>query len=169
MSYSIVASEEGRGSQDDAQDIKEHKTIIKMTAANQQPVVPLLPRIASALFYGIASLMITVVNKTVLTSYGFPSFQVLGIGQMLATIIALFLAKKLNYVEFPSFDTTIISKIFPLPLIYIGNMVFGLGGTKQLSLPMFTALRRFSILMTMAAEYYILGVSAKVHKTLNNR
>jgi len=119
-------------------------------------------RVASALFYGLSSFMITVVNKTVLTSFGFPSFQVLGIGQMFATVLVLFTARKFRYVDYPSLEVTTFIKIWPLPLIYIGNMVFGLGGTKQLSLPMFTALRRFSILMTMIAEYYILGVKARL-------
>ncbi|VEN35509.1 unnamed protein product [Callosobruchus maculatus] len=115
-------------------------------------------KIFSAVFYGVASFMITVVNKTVLTSYEFPSFQVLGIGQMVATIVLLFAAKKLRIVTFPGLELGTFRKIFPLPLIYIGNMFFGLGGTKQLSLPMFTALRRFSILMTMILELYILGI-----------
>ncbi|XP_011880508.1 PREDICTED: UDP-sugar transporter UST74c [Vollenhovia emeryi] len=119
-------------------------------------------RVASALFYGLSSFMITVVNKTILTTYAFPSFQVLGIGQMLATILVLLAARRLRYVDFPSLETATFGKIWPLPLIYIGNMIFGLGGTKQLSLPMFTALRRFSILMTMIAEYYILGVKARL-------
>lgn len=118
-------------------------------------------RVGSALFYGLSSFMITVVNKMVLTTFGFPSFQVLGIGQMLATIFVLFVAKKLRYVDFPNLETATFVKIWPLPMIYIGNMIFGLGGTKQLSLPMFTALRRFSILMTMIAEYYILGIKAR--------
>lgn len=118
----------------------------------------LFKQIASAIFYGVASFMITVVNKTVLTSYGFPSFQVLGIGQMAATIIVLFAAKKVKIVNFPDLELNTFGKIWPLPLIYVGNMLFGLGGTKELSLPMFTALRRFSILMTMIAELYILGI-----------
>ncbi|XP_050515223.1 UDP-sugar transporter UST74c [Diabrotica virgifera virgifera] len=115
-------------------------------------------KVLSAVFYGISSFMITVVNKLVLTTYGFPSFQVLGIGQMVATIVVLFTAKKLRIVSFPSLEMNTFGKIFPLPLIYIGNMFFGLGGTKELSLPMFTALRRFSILMTMILELYILGI-----------
>lgn len=117
-------------------------------------------RVASAFFYGLSSFMITVVNKTVLTTFGFPSFQVLGIGQMFATILVLFVARRLRYIDYPNLEVTTFTKIWPLPLIYIGNMIFGLGGTKQLSLPMFTALRRFSILMTMIAEYYILGIKA---------
>lgn len=115
-------------------------------------------KILSALFYGIASFMITVVNKTILTTYGFPSFQVLGLGQMIATIVVLFLGKKLRIVSFPGLEISTFKKTFPLPLIYIGNMYFGLGGTKELSLPMFTALRRFSILMTMILELYLLEI-----------
>ncbi|XP_026671634.1 UDP-sugar transporter UST74c-like isoform X1 [Ceratina calcarata] len=124
-------------------------------------------RAGTALFYGLSSFLITVVNKTVLTSFGFPSFQVLGIGQMLATIVLLFAAKKLRYIDFPNLEAGICLKIWPLPIIYLGNMIFGLGGTKQLSLPMFTALRRFSILMTMIAEYYILGAKARVSVQLS--
>lgn len=122
----------------------------------------LVPRVGSAIFYGLSSFLITVLNKMVLTSYKFPSFQVLGLGQMTMTVVVLYLSKKLKILEFPSFDRTIIWKIWPLPLIYVGNMVFGLGGTKELSLPMFTALRRFSILMTMISEYYILNVKPKL-------
>ncbi|XP_076248701.1 UDP-sugar transporter sqv-7 [Calliopsis andreniformis] len=132
---------------------------------NQQNVI--FARVGSALFYGFSSFMITVVNKTVLTSFEFPSFQMLGVGQMLSTIILLFVAKEMRYVDFPNLEAGTFAKIWPLPIIYIGNMIFGLGGTKQLSLPMFTALRRFSILMTMIAEYYILGTKARVSVQLS--
>ncbi|KZC04734.1 UDP-sugar transporter UST74c, partial [Dufourea novaeangliae] len=137
---------------------------ISMSTTEQNVI---FARAGSALFYGLSSLMITVVNKTVLTSFEFPSFQALGIGQMLATIALLLGAKKLRYVDFPNLETGTFGKIWPLPVIYIGNMIFGLGGTKQLSLPMFTALRRFSILMTMIAEYYILGAKARVSVQLS--
>ncbi|CAH0551206.1 unnamed protein product [Brassicogethes aeneus] len=114
-------------------------------------------RIFSASAYALASFAITVVNKTVLTNYGCPA-SILGIGQMVATIVVLFGAKKIRLVTFPSLEIATFGKIFPLPIIYMGNMLTGLGGTKELSLPMFTVLRRFSILMTMILELYILAV-----------
>ncbi|EFX70257.1 hypothetical protein DAPPUDRAFT_61523 [Daphnia pulex] len=124
----------------------------------QQPTRYL--RISSALFYAAASFLITVVNKIVLTSYKFPSFQVLGLGQMVSTVVVLSMSKKFGYVSFPSLQKDTFRRIWPLPLIFAGNMMTGLGGTQQLSLPMLTVLRRFSILMTMVAEYYILGLTA---------
>merc|ERR1719500_2082366 len=97
-----------------------------------------------------------VVNKTVLTKYQFPSFQVLGIGQMIATVMILNVGRLLRIIQFPDLTSDTFRKIWPLPLMYLGNMVFGLGGTQELSLPMMTVLRRFSILMTMIGEFYIL-------------
>ncbi|CAK1554034.1 unnamed protein product [Leptosia nina] len=120
----------------------------------------LLKKVFSAAFYALASFMITVVNKTVLTSYAFPSYQVLGLGQMVAIIIVLWFSRAMNIVEFPSLDRGVAQRIWPLPVIYLGNMATGLGGTKELSLPMFTALRRFSILMTMILERFVLGIKA---------
>jgi solute carrier family 35 len=79
---------------------------------------------------------------------------------MLTTLAVLSLGKQLGIVHFPPLQADTFRRIWPLPIIYLGNMVTGLGGTKELSLPMFTALRRFSILMTMVAERLVLGVRA---------
>lgn len=111
-----------------------------------------------ALFYGIASFMLTVVNKSVLTSWHFPSFWVLSVGQVTATIFILCAAKQSGKIAYPNCNTQIVRDIFPLPLIHFGNMVFGLGATQALSLPMFSSIRQISVLMTMFLEFRMLGI-----------
>jgi len=115
-------------------------------------------RVSTAAFYGLASFLIMVINKRVLTVHHFPSFQVLGLGQMCATVTVLFVSKLVGIITFPDLGADTFRKIWPLPLMYLGNMIFGLGGTQELSLPMLTVLRRFSILMTMMGEFYLLKI-----------
>lgn len=128
------------------------------THHDRHETVTVFKKVGSAVFYGLSSFMITVVNKTVLTTYAFPSFLFLSLGQLMASIVVLYLGKKCRLVSFPDIGKDTFKKIFPLPLIFLGNMIFGLGGTQALSLPMFAALRRFSILMTMILELRILGI-----------
>ncbi|XP_073201051.1 nucleotide sugar transporter SLC35D2 isoform X1 [Lepidochelys kempii] len=118
---------------------------------------PPLLRLLSAFFYGTCSFLIVLVNKTVLTTYRFPSPMVLGIGQMATTILILYVSKFSKIIHFPDFDKSIPMKLFPLPLLYVGNHISGLTSTSKLSLPMFTVLRKFTIPLTLLLEIIILG------------
>jgi len=142
-------------------------SVIQTESPSKKSRNDLISRIGAAVFYGVASFMIMVVNKHVLTIHKFPSFQVLGLGQMTATLIVLSLGKWLKIITFPNLSKDVLRKIWPLPLFYIGNMLFGLGGTKELSLPMMTVLRRFSILMTMIGEFYLLKVNPDIKVQLS--
>uniref|UniRef100_A0A8C3YKD6 Solute carrier family 35 member D2 n=1 Tax=Catagonus wagneri TaxID=51154 RepID=A0A8C3YKD6_9CETA len=114
-------------------------------------------RLLSALSYGTCSFLLVLVNKALLTTYRFPSPIVLGIGQMAVTIMILYVSKLNKIIHFPDFDKKIPVKLFPLPLLYVGNHISGLLSTSKLSLPMFTVLRKFTIPLTLLLETIILG------------
>lgn len=122
----------------------------------------LVGKLLSAVFFGSSSMLMIVVNKLVLTSFKFPSFECLALGQIVIGILILRILKLFNIVSYMEITWETIKMVWPLPLFYSLNLLFGLGGTQMISLPMFTVLRRFAILFTMIAEYFILNVHASM-------
>lgn len=114
-------------------------------------------KLFAALFYAGASAAIMLVNKVVLYAYGFPSPSFLALSQFMCTIVSLYAMRRAGIVSFPPVTRRRLANVFPLPLLYLGNATSGLSGTQSLSIPMFTVLRRMSMLMTMFLEWYLLG------------
>lgn len=124
---------------------------------------PLSEKVGTAVFYGAASLAVIFVNKIVLSQYGFKNFEFLALAQFISTLFAVgtlhiltsykMLPVGASGIQLPRLSVDMIREILPVSLLFLGNVVFGLGGTGSLSLPMFTALRRFSIPMTMLGEW----------------
>ncbi|CAM9172120.1 unnamed protein product [Ectocarpus sp. 6 AP-2014] len=136
------------------------KNALANGAAGEEASVPpptLAEQAAAASFYATASLLVIFVNKLVLTSKGFPSFFFIAISQFTSTCLVVNVLRLTGHVQLARFDRATAEAVAPLMVIFLLNTVSGLGGTKRISLPMFTALRRFSILMTMIMERYILN------------
>ncbi|KFV77788.1 UDP-N-acetylglucosamine/UDP-glucose/GDP-mannose transporter, partial [Struthio camelus australis] len=92
--------------------------------------------------------------KCLFVFFSFPSPIFFGIGQISDILYVSTLNK---IIHFPNFDKSIPVKLFPLPLIYVGKHISGLSNTSRLGLPMFTALRKFTIPLILLLEIIILG------------
>lgn len=114
-------------------------------------------KIGAALFYGIASILVIFTNKAIMANYQFKYFDFLATIQFVMTtfiISLLILLQKIDTIPFLSF--AIFKEVIPITLMFLGNVLCGLGSTKSLNIPMFTALRRFSIFLTMVGEWHLL-------------
>ena len=123
-------------------------------------------RVMSVVSFALVSFVIVFTNKFVLSVYGFPSVKFLALVQCCASCVImafqknvlgglLGVAKYRDLYPAPSLD--VVRRVMPLPVLFFFNMVSGLSATKSLNIPMFVLLRRFSIAMTLALEFYWLG------------
>eukprot|EP00903_Cladosiphon_okamuranus_P008976 g8587.t1 len=139
-----------------AEEGKEYFPTTKPAPAAEGPPPTLLEQAFAALFYAASSLLVIFVNKLVLTTKEFPSFFFIAVSQFTSTCLVVSLARVTGHVKLARFDRATARAVAPLMIYFLLNTVSGLGGTQRISLPMFTVLRRFSILMTMIMERYIL-------------
>lgn len=115
-------------------------------------------RVLSALFYGVSSILVIFTNKAVMTTFGFPYVDFIATVQFVMTVFILSIFIALRKIDVPPLTWSIAFEVLPIALMFLGNVLCGLGSTRALSIPMFTALRRFSMLMIMLAEWCLLHV-----------
>jgi len=113
-------------------------------------------KVIASICYGLSGLILMFMNKIVLTSYRFPHYSLMALMQASSISLTLSILKKLKIVSFPSPSFKLIRQLFPIPIFYLINLLTGLGATKYISVPMFVALRRFTIPLTIVLQYYIL-------------
>jgi len=139
----------------------------KMSNSIQNSGATQIQRITAAAAYGCSSLAIIFSNKLTLTTYKFPSYNFLAFMQCISTVVMLGCMSKAGVISFSKsgkgygreiFSFTLVKMVFPLPLLFMGNLICGLGGTQSINIAMFTALRRFSILIMMLLELCTLGI-----------
>ena len=107
--------------------------------------------------YGFISIAITLFNKAVLSSYNFPYAKTLTLFQSITTLLCLSFLKQFNLVKFEPLTLETAVKVFPLSVVFLFYVVISLSALGAINLPMFTALRRTTILLVLLGEYYFLS------------
>jgi hypothetical protein len=114
---------------------------------------------AAAWSYGLISIAITLFNKSVLSSYGYDAPMTLTLLQSVVTVVCLEFMKWRGWVEYPDFSWRMARRVAPLSFVFIAYVVVSLISLGKVNVPMFTALRRVTIVFIMVEEYFLLGIT----------
>ena len=115
----------------------------------------LLLKVGVAVFYSFISISLVLFNKSIFAIYGFDSPALLTVFQ---AVTGCFLIRVLDY--FKVFTLQGIRKdqlirLFPLAMIYLFNIIFGLMALQHINIPIYNTLRRSGILLVIAVEYFM--------------
>jgi len=109
--------------------------------------------LGAAVYYASASTGVQFSNKTLFAQHDFrfPIFVVTI--QMLFTAAVTWHNTKRGLVKF---EKDVAIKLLPICVVRMLNIVSGMVGTQQINIPMFVALRRFTMVFTISLEYILL-------------
>ena len=65
--------------------------------------------------------------------------------------------KRAGLVDFPAFNFATARKVAPLSFVFVAYVVVSLISLGRVNVPMFTALRRLTIVFVMIEEYFLLS------------
>lgn len=111
-----------------------------------------------AITYSAISIALTLFNKAVLSSYKFESSMTLTLLQGLVTLSVLEIMRMKGWVSYPPFNWRMVWRTSSLSIVFILYVVVSLIALGKVNVPMFTALRRLTIIFVMLEEYWMLGI-----------
>lgn len=103
-------------------------------------------KLAALMYFMVASIVVQLVNKALFTTYGFDCPLLVGTAQMGIVAVVCLLAAR------PRLEWRLARMILPLAFVNVLNLASGLIGTAGLNVPMFIALRRFTLVATLVLE-----------------
>ncbi|KAK8465479.1 hypothetical protein PHAVU_009G092500 [Phaseolus vulgaris] len=127
-------------------------------------------RIYAAVSYMLCAVLLVLFNKAVLSTYDFPSASVVTLLQMVCSCCFLYVLRRWRMVSLIAGESVIMadnSKKFvslrtlkhtlPLSGAYLLYMLVTMESVRGVNVPMYTTLRRTTVVFTMLAEYMLMG------------
>lgn len=119
-------------------------TMLAPTPQQHKPMV----RLASVLYFMGSSMLVQFTTKAIFTTYRFDFPLTVALLQM------TFISVTTYAVARPELSPSLFKSLAPLATINVLNVICGLIGTGGLNVPMFIALRRFTLLFTILLERF---------------
>lgn len=103
--------------------------------------------LAAAIYYGLISIVVQFATKGMFAVWKFDFPLVLVVLQLVLSTVVMYVVSR------PRLEVRIVKSVLPLSLVNLVSISAGFIGTQGLNIPMFVALRRFTILFTVIVEY----------------
>ncbi|KAI4316336.1 hypothetical protein L6164_024324 [Bauhinia variegata] len=124
----------------------------------------------AAISYMTCAVLLVLFNKAALSSYNFPSANVLTLLQMVCSCCFLYLLRSWRIISFTANESLVISDnsptfvslktlrhTSPLAGTYLLYMIVTMESVRGVNVPMYTTLRRTTVVFTMIVEYILVG------------
>ncbi|KAG7583828.1 Sugar phosphate transporter domain [Arabidopsis suecica] len=125
----------------------------------------------AAISYMASAVLLVMFNKAALSSYRFPSANVITLLQMLSSCLILYVMRYFKIISFKNdrsksehnnnlFTLVSTKRLFqtiPLAFTYLFYMLVTMESVRNINVPMYTTLRRTTIFFTMIMEYFLSG------------
>ncbi|GER35337.1 nucleotide/sugar transporter family protein [Striga asiatica] len=119
----------------------------------------------AAIFYMACAVLLMMFNKAALSSYSFPCANVITLCQMICSCCFLYMLRSLNLISFTTNESETSKSAYvpirtffttaPISLTYLLYMLASMESVRSVNVPMYTALRRTTIILTMMLEYVL--------------
>ncbi|CAM8964374.1 unnamed protein product [Rhodiola kirilowii] len=120
----------------------------------------------AAISYMACAVMLVLFNKAALSSYNFPSVNFITLIQVICSCSFLYVLRRKNVISFSEAGQLLDeSRLFvsyktlvqtsPLAVAYLVYLIVTMASIRGVSVPMYTTLRRTTVLFTMVVEYVL--------------